>query len=145
MLNQQFHVLNDELRPCPDYVSGHLYIGGEGLSDGYWHDPKNTAKSFITHPVTGERLYRTGDIGYFHPDGHIVLLGREDNQLKINGFRVELGEIEHAMLQHPDIREAVVQPFGDKKNPRLAAYFTARGNDALHTRKVVEWRDAEDM
>ena len=55
-----------------------------------------------------------------------MLLGREDNQLKINGFRVELGEIEHAMLQHPDIREAVVQPFGDKKNPRLAAYFTAR-------------------
>lgn len=145
MLNQQFHVLNDELKPCPDYVSGHLYIGGEGLSDGYWHDPENTAKSFITHPVTGERLYRTGDMGYFHPDGHIVLLGREDNQLKINGFRVELGEIEHAMLQHPDIREAVVQPFGDKKNPRLAAYFTARGNDALHTRKVVEWRDAEDM
>ncbi|WP_303237282.1 non-ribosomal peptide synthetase [uncultured Bilophila sp.] len=145
MLNQRFYVLNDELRPCPDYVSGNLYIGGVGLSDGYWHDPENTEKSFIVHPVTGERLYRTGDMGYFHPEGYVVLLGREDNQLKINGFRVELGEIEHAMLQHPDIREAVVQPLGDKKNPRLAAYFTAKGNDGLHTRKPVEWRDADGL
>ena len=130
MLNQRFYVLNDELRPCPDYVSGNLYIGGVGLSDGYWHDPENTEKSFIVHPVTGERLYRTGDMGYFHPEGYIVLLGREDNQLKINGFRVELGEIEHAMLQHPDIREAVVQPLGDKKNPALPPISRPRATTA---------------
>lgn len=145
LANQSFHVLDEFMKVCPDYVPGDLYIGGVGLSDGYWHDKEKTERSFVLHPVTGERLYRTGDRGYFHPEGYIVFLGREDNQIKLNGFRVELGEIEHVLLRHPDIREAVVQTYGDKKNPRVAAYFTSRGNDALHSRRAVEWKDAEAM
>lgn len=145
LANQSIHVLDECMRVCPEYVPGDLYIGGKGLSDGYWHDREKTARSFVRHPVTGERLYRTGDRGFFHPDGHVVFLGREDNQIKINGFRVELGEIEHTLLRHPGIREAVVQTYGEKKSPRVAAYFTSLGNDGLHSRRKVEWNDADSM
>ena len=145
MKNQHFYVLDEALRPCPEYVHGDLYIGGIGLSDGYWHDEGKTAASYIVHPVTGERLYRTGDRGWFHPAGYIVFVGREDNQVKINGFRVELGEVEHALRQHPDVRESLVQPYGEKKAPHLAAYLTTREGEGLHTLRPVEWRDADAM
>lgn len=123
MNNQQFHVLNKFLQPCPDWVPGDLYIGGMGLARGYWNDTEKTERSFIRHPLTGERLYRTGDLGYFHPDGYLVLLGREDNQCKINGFRVELGEIEHALRDLEGIRESVVLSVREGARDHLVAYI----------------------
>ena len=108
LVNQRFYVLNELMEPRPVWVSGQLYIGGIGLAKGYWRDEEKTKASFITHPVTGERLYKTGDLGRYLPDGNIEFLGREDFQVKINGYRIELGEIEAALKQHPTIKEAVI-------------------------------------
>jgi acyl carrier protein len=123
MANQQLYVLNDAMAPCPDWVPGSLYIGGIGLAQGYWRDEKKTRAVFVTHPVTGERLYHTGDMGRYLPDGTIEFLGRKDSQVKIRGYRIELGEIEAAMKQHPSIKEAVVLAVGNHSGDRrLNAY-----------------------
>jgi amino acid adenylation domain-containing protein len=123
MINQSFQVLNDTLAPCPVWVPGQLYIGGIGLAKGYWRDEEKTQNSFITHPYTGERLYKTGDVGRYLPDGNIEFLGREDFQVKIRGHRIELGEIETALLHHPDVDKVVVTAAGEiRGNKRLVAY-----------------------
>jgi amino acid adenylation domain-containing protein len=129
MCGQAFHVLDDALEPRPAWVPGQLYIGGIGLARGYWRDPRKTTASFITHPRTGERLYRTGDLGRFLPGGDVEFLGREDSQVKVRGYRVELGEVEAALCRHPAVREAAVVAHagarpGDK---RLAACLVAAG------------------
>lgn len=110
MKNQTFYVLDRDFEHCPTWVVGDLYIGGVGVAMGYFGDPERTAKQFGTHPRTGERLYATGDLGRWRPDGHIEFLGREDNQVKIQGHRIELGEIESVLREHDAVREAVVQP-----------------------------------
>ena len=140
MLNQGFHVLNQFLQPCPEWVPGPLYISGTGLARGYWHDQEKTEKAFVTHPVTGERLYRTGDVGYFHPDGYIVLLGREDNQCKINGFRVELGEIEYAMRCHPGVKDAVAIPVHGEAD-HLRAFVVLQPDDHSLNKVLVSNKD----
>jgi len=128
MTGQTFHVLDGALAPRPAWVPGQLYIGGCGLARGYWGDAGKTAASFVTHPETGERLYRTGDLGRYLESGDIEFLGREDSQVKVRGYRVELGEIEAALCRHPRVREAVVvaqgasRPGGDR---RLVAYVVA--------------------
>lgn len=123
MVNQQFHVLNKFLEPCPVWVSGELYIGGIGLAMGYWQNKAKTTSSFITHPHTGERLYRTGDLGRYLPSGNIEFLGREDSQVKVGGYRIELGEIESVLTQHPAVERAVVTVAGKQlKEKRLVAY-----------------------
>lgn len=123
MVNQQFHVLNKFLEPCPAWVTGELYIGGIGLAMGYWQNKAKTTASFITHPLTGERLYRTGDLGRYLPNGNIEFLGREDFQVKIGGYRIELGEIESVLTQHPAVDKAVVTVAGQQlKDKRLVAY-----------------------
>jgi len=123
MVNQTCHVLNEAMEPCPAWVPGQFYIGGIGLAKGYWRDEEKTNASFIIHPATGERLYKTGDLGRHLPDGNIEFLGREDFQVKVQGYRVELGEIESALLQHPRVREAVVTATGEMRgNKRLVAY-----------------------
>ncbi|BAY84406.1 barbamide biosynthesis protein BarG [Calothrix parasitica NIES-267] len=124
MVNQSFYVLNETLEPCPIWVPGHLYIGGIGLAIGYWQDEKKTVTSFITHPITGERLYRTGDNGRYLPDGNIEFIGREDFQVKIGGYRIELGEIESLLVEHPAVRQAVVTDVGETTtSKRLIAYI----------------------
>lgn len=121
--NQGWRILNAQHEDCPVWVPGDLYISGIGLAVGYWRDEARTAASFITHPVTGERLYRTGDRGRYLPDGNIEFLGRVDTQVKILGQRIELGEIEHALSSHPDVRRAVVAAVGpDRTNKHLVAY-----------------------
>ena len=118
MVNQTFHVLDANLNPRPTWVPGNLYIGGIGLALGYWQDAARTNASFIVHPQSGKRLYKTGDLGRYLPDGNIEFLGREDFQVKIRGHRIELGEIESALLQHKGVREAVVNAVGDPKGHR---------------------------
>ena len=123
MGNQQFHVLDERLEPRPVWVPGPLYIGGIGLAKGYWRDAEETGTAFIVHPRTGERLYRTGDLGRYLPDGNIEFLGRKDFQVKIQGYRVELGEIEAALAQHPAVREAAAAAIGEPRGAkRLVAY-----------------------
>jgi len=120
LLNQTFHVFNQLMEPCPVWVPGQLYIGGIGLAQGYWRDEEKNQSSFIIHPHTQERLYKTGDLGRYLPDGNIEFLGREDFQVKIHGYRIELGEIEAALQQHRMIKDAVVNVV---ENQQLAAYI----------------------
>jgi pyochelin synthetase len=123
LANQPLHVLDDAFAHRPIWVPGQLYIGGMGVAMGYWQDPDKTAASFITHPRTGERLYRTGDLCRYLPDGNLDILGRQDLQVKVRGFRIELGEIEATLLQHHEVREAVVVAHGTTAATRsLVAY-----------------------
>lgn len=122
MVNQRFYVLDDHMQPRPVWAPGELYIGGIGLAREYWREPEKTSASFLHHPATGERLYRTGDIGRYLPDGNIEFLGREDFQVKIQGFRVELGEIESALESHPMVKAAVAAAAGERQDRRLVAY-----------------------
>ena len=124
--NTQVFVLDSSLQPVPIGVTGELYIGGEGLARGYLNRPELTAEKFIPNPFSngpGERLYKSGDLGRYLPDGNIEFLGRTDHQVKIRGFRIELGEIEAALSCHPDLREVAVlvqeDALGEK---RLIAY-----------------------
>ena len=127
MTNQSFHVLDEALEPRPVWVPGHLYIGGIGLAQGYWRDDEKTRASFIVHPRTAERLYRTGDLGRYLPDGNIEFLGRDDTQVKIQGYRVELGEIDSALALHPGVKTAVAVAVGEPRGKkRLVAYVVPR-------------------
>jgi amino acid adenylation domain-containing protein len=127
MKNQYFTVLHENFTPCPIWVPGQLYIGGIGLAQGYWRDPRRTADRFVPHPEQAERLYRTGDLGRYLPDGTIEFLGREDFQVKVQGHRIETGEIESSLEQHPDVRQAIVNAVGELRGPKkLVAYVVPR-------------------
>jgi thioesterase domain-containing protein/acyl carrier protein len=110
----------------PIGITGELYIGGDGLARGYLNRPELTAERFIPNPFSdkeGARLYKTGDLARYQPDGNIEFLGRIDEQVKIRGFRIELGEIEAVLNQHPAVREAVVIAREDiSANKRLIAF-----------------------
>ncbi|MCZ4101614.1 amino acid adenylation domain-containing protein [Streptomyces sp. H39-C1] len=137
LVNQSFRVVDGNLRHRPDFVAGELQIGGVGVAMGYWGDPERTAASFVTDPVTGERWYRTGDLGRYLPDGTIEFLGREDFQVKIGGYRIELGEIEAALLADPQVEAAVAQAWGAPGGPRrLAAYVVPVEGAILEVDKV---------
>lgn len=121
--NQTLHILNSHMENCPTWVPGEFYIGGIGLAKGYWGDEEKTRKSFITHPRTKERLYRSGDLGRYLPDGNIEFLGREDLQVKIGGFRIELGEIETILKEHSQVKDVVVKVVGKRFGEKqLVAY-----------------------
>lgn len=123
----QIYILDEELQPVPIGVAGELYIGGDNLARGYLNQPELTKQKFIDHPFSqksGARLYKTGDLARYLPDGNIEFLGRIDQQVKIRGFRIELGEIESVVQQHPVVRETVVLAQEDRwGNKRLIAYF----------------------
>ncbi|MBI5032798.1 MAG: amino acid adenylation domain-containing protein [Chloroflexi bacterium] len=129
--NTQAYVLDSHLQPTPISVPGELCIGGVGVARGYLNRPELTAEKFIsvdsgrwtvnTQPST--RLYKTGDLARYRPDGNLEFMGRADNQVKLRGFRIELGEIETALTQHPAIRQAIVMLREDEPNvKRLVAY-----------------------
>lgn len=124
--NQSVMVLNDALEPCPIWVSGQIYIGGAGLGRGYWKNPEQTRARFFHHPLTGERFFRTGDLGRYLPDGNIEILGRIDQQIKLAGHRIELGEIEVYLRQFPAVRQAVVDTTDNEQGRReLIAYIVS--------------------
>jgi myxalamid-type nonribosomal peptide synthetase MxaA len=111
MANVQMYILDHLMAPVPVGVPGELYVGGIGVGRGYLHDPARTAATFLPDPFSelpGQRLYKTGDLGRYLPDGAIEFLGRVDFMVKIRGFRIELGEIEATLTYHPGIQEAVV-------------------------------------
>ncbi|MGJ8628724.1 MAG: amino acid adenylation domain-containing protein [Sulfitobacter sp.] len=123
MTGQSIHILDDALGERPDMISGDIYIGGRGLAMGYWNDPARTDAAFVTHPRTGMRLYKTGDLGRRQPDGTIIFLGRADSQVKVQGYRIELGEVEAALERHPQVDAAAVRVWGEAMQAkRLAGY-----------------------
>jgi len=128
--NTQVYILDDHRHPVPIGVVGEIYIGGDGVARGYLNRPELTAERFISHSFDGEpeqRLYKTGDLARYLPDGNIEFVGRSDNQVKIRGYRIELGEIEPVLAQHPAVRESVVIAREDSAgNKRLVAYIVAK-------------------
>ncbi|CDG22364.1 Peptide synthetase [Xenorhabdus poinarii G6] len=140
LANQQFHVLNEWLEPCPKWVTGELFIAGEGVAQGYLGDAEKTQASFFNHPLTGERLYRTGDLGRYIDEGLIEILGREDNQVKINGYRIELGEIEACLLGHPQANHVVINAVSHPKTgqKQLAAYIVPKHQTSENEKNVLE-------
>lgn len=121
--NNRFYVLDEQDAPVPAGVAGQLHIGGVGVARGYLGLPALTAERFIDSPfVPGDRLYRSGDLARYQPDGQLVFLGRNDFQVKLRGVRLELGEIEARLEAFPGIRAAVVLMLGDAaQHQRLVA------------------------
>ncbi|MET0266477.1 MAG: amino acid adenylation domain-containing protein [Duganella sp.] len=130
LANAQVYIVDGDLQPVPLGVVGEMYIGGAGVARGYLHQQALTTERFITDPFSsreGARLYKTGDLARWLPDGTIEFVGRNDFQVKLRGFRIELGEVEARLMACPGVREALVmlredQP-GDK---RLVAYLSAQ-------------------
>ncbi len=127
--NTQIYILDSHLNPVPANIVGEIYIGGDGVARGYLNRAELTAERFVANPLApsqSARLYKTGDLGRFRPDGNIEYLGRFDDQVKIRGFRIELGEIEAALVGHSGVQEAVVAAREDVTGEkRLVAYYTA--------------------
>lgn len=128
--NQTLYVLDAALRACPDHVVGRIYIGGVGLARGYWRDDEKTAQRFVTHPATGERLYDTGDLGRYACDGNILILGRDDGQVKVRGHRVELGEIESVLRDVIGSRQCLVDLTPGERR-QLVAYVELRDEETV--------------
>nr|WP_225737551.1 non-ribosomal peptide synthetase [Dyella acidiphila] len=133
--NTHIYILDRHGEPVPIGVSGEIYIGGPGVARGYWNRPELTAERFPRDPFVNDaqaRMYKTGDLGRWLPDGTIEYLGRNDFQVKIRGFRIELGEIEAKLAQQAQVRDAVViareDVPGDK---RLVAYLTMQDGQSL--------------
>lgn len=132
--NTQIYILNKKLELCPLGVVGELYIGGKGLARGYKNNPKATQEKFITSPFNEEeRIYNTGDLARWLPDGTLEFFGREDRQVKIRGHRIELAEIEYHLNKHTLIEHSavIVRTVGDQQE--LVAYFTSDQPEAPAT------------
>lgn len=137
--NVQLYVLDTERQPVPIGVSGELYIGGEGITVGYWQRPKLTAEKFIPNPFGSGKLYRSGDQVRWQADGNLLFVGRMDQQVKIRGFRIEPGEIEAVLSTHPQLQEAVVLPYPDSQGHwQLAAYVVAHAQTAPSTPALLK-------
>ena len=135
IINTQLYILDEWLQPVPIGVTGELYVGGAGVARGYLNRPELTAERFVPDPFSAEpgaRLYKTGDLARYLPNGNIECRGRTDHQVKIRGFRIELGEIESVLGQHQAIRESVVvtreEVPGDKS---LVAYLVTAEEPAI--------------
>ena len=132
--NTQVYLLTRQLQPVPVGVPGELHIGGAGLSRGYRARPDLTAERFIPDPFSnapGARVYKTGDLARWLPDGTLEFLGRIDHQVKVRGYRIELGEIEAALAQHPGLRQAVAIVREDNPGTRrIVAYMVPDGQEA---------------
>jgi len=131
--NTNVYILDAEMQPLPAGVIGDLYVGGTGLGRGYHNRPDLTAERFIPHPFSdrpGERVYYTGDLARYLPDGNIENIGRRDFQVKVRGFRIELGEIEAALAQYAGVTECVVVADHTRgSDKRLIAYLAAGVED----------------
>ncbi|WP_394839236.1 amino acid adenylation domain-containing protein [Pendulispora rubella] len=153
----QVYILDSQLRPVPSGVPGELCIGGPGVSRGYLHRPELTASKFVQSPFSNDpddRLYRSGDLVRWGSDGLIEYIGRTDSQIKLRGFRVELGEIETVLSEHPAVEQSVVIPReGFDGEKQLVAYVTRkktgsagaeRASSAWHGEQVAQWSDLFD-
>jgi amino acid adenylation domain-containing protein len=143
IINVQVYVLDWRMNSVPVGVAGELYIGGLGVSRGYLNQPAMTAEKFLPNPFSnrrGERLYRTGDMGKWKPDGNLEYVSRADDQVKIRGYRIEPAEIEAVLRQHGAISEAVVIAQDDEGGQkRLVAYVVERESEKGRTAELREY------
>ena len=139
--NGRSYVLDEALHPVPLGTPGELYLGGDGVAHGYWCRSRLTAECFVPDPyagVSGARMYRTGDRVRQRCDGALEFIGRTDDQVKVRGFRVEPGEVEAALLQHPAVRMAAVVAYGEI-DIQLAAYFVVRPDAPATGDELKAW------
>ncbi|HEX8985756.1 MAG TPA: amino acid adenylation domain-containing protein [Bryobacteraceae bacterium] len=135
--NTRVYILDADLQPVPPRVPGELYVGGTALARGYINRPDLTAERFLPdpHSVPGQRLFRTGDMARRRTDGRIEFLGRNDDQVKVRGYRIEPAEIESALMRHPDVEGAAA---GARGEGVLAAYVVSQGADAAALRSFLK-------
>jgi len=144
--NVRVYLLNAALQPVPVGLTGEIYIGGSGIAKGYLNLPELNKQRFVEdifEPASATRLFRTGDLGRWLPDGTIEYLGRKDFQVKIRGFRVELSEVEDELRKHPAIKEAVVVPWELPNQPngstRLVAYIVKKSGNSATTEDIRDF------
>ncbi|MDY7023040.1 MAG: amino acid adenylation domain-containing protein, partial [Cyanobacteriota bacterium] len=133
--NTEVYILDEQLQPVAEGGEGELFIGGDGLAQGYLNQPELTAERFIAHPFSSNseaKLFKTGDLVRCRADGNIEFLGRRDHQVKIRGYRIELGEIENQLLQQESVKDAVVLCREDRPGQKiLVAYLVAKPGNVL--------------
>jgi amino acid adenylation domain-containing protein len=144
--NVRVYLLNSALQPVPIGLIGEICIGGSGIARGYLNLPELNKQRFIDdifEPASGTRLFRTGDLGRWLPDGNLEYLGRKDFQVKIRGFRVELSEVEDELRKHPAVKEAVVVPWELPNQPngstRLVAYIVKKSGNSVSTDEIRDF------
>ena len=147
--NTTVFLLDESLNPVPVGVVGEIYIGGDGLANGYLNRPELTEERFVHVPAqkilasagdgTPVRLYRTGDLAKYLPTGEIEYIGRQDHQVKIRGYRIELGEIESVIDSHPDIAEAVVLAVRDENDHRMVAFYSLQPDSQIRYEELREY------
>jgi thioesterase domain-containing protein/acyl carrier protein len=141
--NTTVFLLDDRMQPVPVGTAGEIYIGGDGVAAGYWNRPELTAERFVADPFAqepGQRLYKTGDLARWRPDGTIEFLGRVDGQVKLRGFRIEPGEIETVLARHPAVGPCSVAVRVDRRGDKcLVAYFVAAAPAAPAAEELREF------
>ncbi|MHC5821376.1 MAG: amino acid adenylation domain-containing protein, partial [Nostoc sp.] len=139
-VNVQVYLLDSNLQPVPIGIPGELYVSGAGLARGYLNRADLTDQKFIPNPFSNDsnsRLYKTGDLAQYLPDGNIEFLGRIDDLVKIRGFRVELGEVEAVLSKHPQINQAVAKVFGESAREKyLVAYFVPSPGETVKVEQL---------
>ncbi|MCP4132737.1 MAG: FkbM family methyltransferase, partial [bacterium] len=144
--NTTLYVLGAKNELQPVGIAGELYISGVQLARGYINRPGLTAEKFVENPYSpGEKMYKTGDIARWLPNGNIEYLGRTDHQVKIRGFRIELGEIEHHLTSHPALRDAVVQAEGDEADRQLVSYCIPRSPGAYPVLQMLKMKKEDTV
>ncbi|NSL87275.1 amino acid adenylation domain-containing protein [Chitinophaga sp. Mgbs1] len=146
LVNYSYFISNALQQRALPGQAGELWIGGTGVARGYINKPEITAQKFITDPYTRERVYRTGDLARWLPDGNLEFIGRSDNQVKVRGFRIELQEIENALLRDPEIREVVVTVYGAEQEKELVCWYVSHsGNPATDIKNRLQQQLPEHM
>jgi amino acid adenylation domain-containing protein/non-ribosomal peptide synthase protein (TIGR01720 family) len=140
--NTQIYILDQDKQPVPSGIPGEIYVSGDCVAKGYMNNPQLTDIHFLGNPfLPGEKMYKTGDLAKFLPDGRIVYMGRSDNQIKIRGFRIDLMEIESVVMDHPAVKEAVVvlKSNGSAADKSFILYVVSHRNQNLNARDLRKY------
>ncbi len=145
LAGSQIYLLDEDQKPVPIGVPGEIYIGGNNVTRGYLNRPELTEERFILSPFNNQQLYKTGDRARYYPDGNLEFLGRVDHQIKLNGFRIELAEIEAVLRQHPQVEEVVVLAREDKLSQRKLVAYLVWEKDSVDNLKDLRAFVAEKL